>query len=537
VHGIAAVPASHKEDQMDSETVHRRRWATLGVLCISLLVIGLDNTILNVALPSLARSLDATSGELQWMVDSYTLVFAGLLLVAGSLGDRFGRKRALLFGLAVFGVSSLWAAWAGSAGELIAARAAMGVGAAFIMPSTLSVLTDCFRDSRERAKAIGAWAAVSGIGIVVGPTLGGWLLEHFWWGSVFLVNVPVAAAGIVAGFWLVPESRDPSAPRIDVVGAVLSVIGLVALVWAIIEAPARGWGSGPVVAGFGVATVALVAFLVWEMRVAEPMLDLRYFRDPSFAAASLSVTLVFFALFGMVFFLTQYLQFVLGFSALEAGQRMLPIATLVLGAPISVRLAARIGNKVVVASGLTIVAAGLWILSGATVDSGYGRVAVALAIMGFGFGVTMAPATDAVMSALPRAKAGVGSAVNDTIRQVGGALGVAVLGSILSSAYSGRLDETVGAQSAPEPAREGVAGALAVAGELPGSAGTVLAEAARSAFVHAMDRTILIAAAVAAAGAVIALVWLPARGREAAPPDQVPASGAPQPERELDPVP
>jgi len=518
---------------MDSETVHRRRWATLGVLCISLLVIGLDNTILNVALPSLARSLDATSSELQWMVDSYTLVFAGLLLVAGSLGDRFGRRRALLFGLAIFGVSSLWAAWAGSAGELIAARAVMGIGGAFIMPSTLSVLTHSFRDSRERAKAIGAWAAVSGMGIVLGPTLGGWLLQHFWWGSVFLVNVPVAAAGIVAGFWLVPDSRDPSAPRIDVVGAVLSVVGLVSVVWSIIEAPSRGWTSGPVLTGLGVAAVFLTAFVAWELRVPQPMLNLRYFRNPSFAAASLSVTLVFFSMFGMVFFLTQYLQFVLDFSALQAGQRMLPIGALVLGAPIGIKLAGRFGNKVVVATGLSIVATALWILSGTGVDSGYGRIALVLTIMGFGMGFTMATATDAVMSALPQAKSGVGSAVNDTVRQVGGALGVAVLGSILSSAYNARLDGMLGGQPVPEPAREGIAGALAVADGLPGSAGTVLADAARSAFIHGMDRTLVVAAAVAAAGALIALVWLPARSRETVLPGAPPAAGEPQADREL----
>ena len=518
---------------MDSDTVHRRRWATLGVLCVSLLVIGLDNTILNVALPSLARSLDATASELQWMVDSYTLVFAGLLLVAGSLGDRFGRRRALLFGLAVFGVSSLWAAWAGSAGELIAARAMMGIGGAFIMPSTLSVLTHSFRDSRERAKAIGAWAAVSGMGIVLGPTIGGWLLQHFWWGSVFLVNVPVAAVGIVAGYWLVPESRDPSAPRIDVVGAVLSVIGLVAVVWSIIEAPERGWTNGLVLTGFGVAVVFLTAFVAWELRVAEPMLNLRYFHNPSFAAASLSVTLVFFSMFGMVFFLTQYMQFVLDFSALQAGQRMLPIAALVLGAPIGIKLAGRLGNKVVVATGLSVVAVALWILSGTSVDSGYGRVAMVLAIMGFGMGFTMAPATDSVMSALPRAKAGVGSAVNDTVRQVGGALGVAVLGSILSSAYDNRLGELLGGQPVPEPAREGIAGALAVAGQQPGSAGTALADAARSAFIHGMDRTLVVAAAVAVAGALIALVWLPTRNKEADAPAEPPAAEKPRTDREL----
>jgi EmrB/QacA subfamily drug resistance transporter len=499
---------------MDANTAYRRRWATLGVLCVSLLVIGLDNTILNVALPSLARSLHAGESQLQWMVDSYTLVFAGLLLTAGSLGDRFGRRGALFFGLAVFGASSLWAAWAGTANELILARAAMGVGGAFIMPSTLSVLTNSFHDAKERAKAIGVWAAVSGLGIVFGPTIGGWLLGHFWWGSVFLVNVPVALAGLVAGYWLVPESRDPKAPRVDVVGAVLSVIGLTALVWSIIEAPSRGWTSGTVLAGFGFAAVVLTGFAAWEMRVAQPMLNLRYFRNPRFAAASLSVTLVFFAMFGTVFFLTQYLQFVLGFSPLGAGQRILPIATMVLGAPIGIKLNERIGTKIVVTGGLMMVASALWLMSTTTTHSGYGHVAVVLALLGFGMGTVMAPATEAVMGALPKANAGVGSAVNDTTRQVGGALGVAVLGSILSSVYTGRLGDTVAGQPVPGVAKDGLAGALTVAAQLPERAGIAFAGAAKTAFIHGMDTTILVAAGVAVAGALLALVWLPARGRD-----------------------
>jgi len=497
---------------MDPNTAYRRRWATLGVLCISLLIIGLDHTILNVAMPSLARSLNATSGQLQWMVDSYILVFAGLLLTGGSLGDRFGRRRALFAGLAVFGLASLSAAWAGSAGQLIVTRAVMGAGAAFIMPATLSVLANSFRDPRERARAIGIWAAVSAIGTVFGPTIGGWLLAHFWWGSVFLVNVPVAAAGIVAGYLLVPESKDPSAPRIDLVGAALSILGLMTLVWSIIEAPGRGWASGPVVTGFAAAAVLLVAFVVWELRTPEPMLNVRYFRDRSFATASVSVTLVFFALFGTMFFLTQYLQFVLGFTPLQAGQRMLPIGAVVFGAPIGIRIAQRLGNKVVVASGLLVIAGAMWVLSGTSAGSGYGHVAIVLAMIGLGMGVAMAPATDAVMAALPKAKAGVGSAVNDATRQVGGALGVAVLGSILASAYGDRLGDLLAGQAVPEPATEGISGALAVAGGMPGG-GRALADAATAAFIHGMDRTVLVAAGMAAAGALIAVIWLPARSR------------------------
>ena len=298
-----------------------RRWWALGVLSLSLILIGLDNTILNVALPTLSQDLHATDSQLQWIVDGYTLVFAGLLLTAGSLGDRFGRRKALFTGLIVFATGSLAATWAGSAGQLTAARAVMGVGGAIIMPATLSVLTNVFVDARERAKAIGIWAAVSGLGIVLGPTAGGWLLEHFWWGSVFLINVPIAAAALISGYWLVPESRDPAAPRVDVLGAVLSVAGLGTLVWAIIEGADRGWTSAPILSAFAVAAVTLTAFVYWQHRCEHPMLDLRFFRDRRFTTACVAITLVFFGMFGTIFFLTQYLQFVLGYSPLEAGRR------------------------------------------------------------------------------------------------------------------------------------------------------------------------------------------------------------------------
>ena len=320
----------------DPDTAYRRRWATLGVLCVSLLVIGLDNTILNVALPTLSRDLQASESQLQWIVDAYTLVFAGLLLTAGSLGDRLGRRRALVAGLAVFAGGSLWAAWSSSPGELMAARGVMGAGGAFIMPSTLSVLTNSFRDPAERTKAIGIWAAVSGVGIVLGPACGGWLLEHYWWGSVFLVNVPIALGAIVAARWLVPESRDPAAPRTDYLGAALSIAGLATLVWAIIEAPTKGWTSQPVLTAFALAAVLLTGFTVWERRAPEPMLNLTFLRSARFSAAAVSVTLAFFALFGSVFFLSQYLQFVLGYTPLETGVRVMPVATLVIGAPLAV---------------------------------------------------------------------------------------------------------------------------------------------------------------------------------------------------------
>ncbi|HTY72060.1 MAG TPA: MFS transporter [Actinomycetes bacterium] len=506
---------------MNVETAYRRRWATLGVLCLSLLVIGLDNTILNVALPSLSKDLHAGESQLQWVVDGYTLVFAGLLLAAGSLGDRFGRKRALAFGLIVFCGSSIWAATSSSATELTLARALMGVGGAFIMPSTLSVLTNSFRDPQERAKAIGLWAAVSGLGIVFGPVLGGWLLGHFWWGSVFLVNVPVTIAALVAGHWLVPESKDPAAPRVDVVGAILSFTGLASLVWGIIEAPSHGWTSTAVLVAFTLGGAALTVFGWWESQTRQPMLDMAFFRDPRISAAALSTTLVFFALFGTIFFLTQYLQFVLGYSPLEAGVRVMPIATMVVGAPLAMKLSQHMGVKAVVAGGLSIVTMAMLMFSTTTMSSGYGHVVLVLSLLGFGMGATMAPATNAVMAALPKEKAGVGSAINDSVRQVGGALGVAVLGSILSSVYVDRLGQLPPAGRVPSAAKDGIGPALTVATHLPAAVGATLAQAARAAFVHAMDTTVLVGSGFTVLAVVAAAIWMPTRVDDIDAPDRV----------------
>ena len=496
---------------MDAETIHRRRWWTLGVMALSLLVIGLDNTILNVALPTLVRELGASASQLQWMVDAYILVFAGLLLTMGALGDRFGRKRALSVGLLLFGLGSLGAAFSGSANMLIATRAAMGIGGALIMPSTLSIITNVFSGA-ERGRAIAAWAAVSGLGIIGGPVLGGWLLEHFWWGSVFLVNVPIVLVAVLAGYFLVPESKDPNATPLDPVGAGLSIAGLSALVYAIIEAPANGWTDPLILAAFAIAAVLLGWMVWWELRTPHPMLQMSFFRNPRFSAASASITLVFFAMFGTVFLIAQYLQFVLGFSPFEAGLRVMPVATLIVAAPLSARLTEKVGSKIVVTTGLVIVAIALTVISGVEVDGGYGRVALALSIMGFGMGMTMAPATDSIMGSLPLAKAGVGSAMNDTTRQVGGALGVAVLGSVLASTYSAAMTPLVTALPPPaaELALDSVGGAARVAAEI-GEAGAALVRSAASAFVDGMGNAALVAAGVALAGAMVAAVFLPAR--------------------------
>src|SRR3954453_5705332 len=367
--------ATMREALRDPDIAYSRRWITLLVLCISLVGIVLDNTILNVALPTLAHStseggLGATASQMQWIVDAYTLVFAGLLLTAGSLGDRYGRYRFLAIGLAIFGLGSLLSAFASSAEMLIGTRALMGVGGAFIMPATLSIITNVFTDPAERGKAIGIWAGVSALGIGLGPITGGILLEHFWWGSVFIVNVPVVIAGLVLGYFLVPESRDPSHTALDPLGAVLSIAALGSLLWAIIEAPGKGWTSTPIVVGFVIGFVLLAAFFAWELHTPHPMLDIRFFENPRFSAASGAITLVFLALFGTLFLLTQYLQSVLGYSTVKAGAVLLPqAATMMILAPLSSVWVAKLGNKVVVATGLLLVTLSLALFSTFAVDS------------------------------------------------------------------------------------------------------------------------------------------------------------------------
>ena len=416
--------------------VYRRRWKTLGVLSLSLLIIGLDNTVLNVALPTLQTHFAASGSTLQWIVDAYLLAFAGVLLTMGTLGDRFGRKRALQAGLVVFGVASVLAAFAQDATQLIALRAVMGIGGAMIMPATLSVIMDVF-PREERGKAIGIWSAIAGVGIGLGPFVGGLLLEWFSWSSVFWLNVPIVVAALVAGFAWVPESRDPRPGAFDLPGAVLSIATLVTLVYGIIEASPRGWTDPLVLGCFGAAALLGAAFVLWERWVADPMLPLGFFRDPRFTVASVGVGLVFFAMMGSVFAFTQFLQFAHGFSALEAGAAMLPLALgLVIGSGASNRLATRFGRRRVIAGGLLGVAAVLgtslaWTPEMAPVLLGLVTLGLALSM-----GAAMAPATDSVMSAVPEAKAGVGSAMSDVTRQVGGALGVAVIGSIIGTAYA-----------------------------------------------------------------------------------------------------
>jgi EmrB/QacA subfamily drug resistance transporter len=495
---------------MDEATITRRRWWTLAVLDVCLLVIVMDNTILNVALPTLARDLRASGSELQWIVDSYVLVFAGLLLSAGALGDRFGRRGALSAGLAVFGTGSAAAMLADSASMLIAARAFMGIGGALIMPATLSILTNVFTDEKERAMAIGLWATVGGLAVAIGPVTGGWLLEHFAWSAIFAINVPVVVVALVAVRAVVPTSRDPETPPLDIPGAVLSVAGLGALVWAIIAAGEHGWSDHGPVAGFVLAAVVLTAFALWERRTAHPMLDIEFFRNRRFTAASLAVMLGYFALFGSLFLLTQLLQFVMGFSALGAGVRLLPFAlTMAMFASASPKLVERVGTKVVVTAGMTLVAGALLWMATLGTDSSYGDYLPAMLVMGTGVALTWAPTTESIMGSLPASKAGVGSAVNDTVREVGGALGVAVLGSVLASQYASSMSSD--AAGAPDAARESLGGAVLVAQQTGGPAGEALLSAAREAYLSGFGVALTVAAAVAAAGALLAAVWLPSR--------------------------
>jgi EmrB/QacA subfamily drug resistance transporter len=500
------------------ETADPRRWLVLAVMCLSLLLIVMDNTIVNVALPTIRTDLDATTSQLQWIVDAYILVFAGLLLTMGALGDRFGRRGALAIGLGIMAVASILSSFSTSPDQLIAARAAMGVGGALVMPATLSIITNVFTNPRERAQAIAIWSATAGMAIAVGPVTGGWLLDHFWWGSVFLVNVPVVVVAVVAGQLIVPTSKDPAAPPVDVPGALLSIVGLTALVYAIIEGP-QGWTESRVLGGFGLAAVLLALFVVWERRTPQPMLDVGFFRNPRFTAASGAIALTFFAMFGSFFLLTQLLQSVMGYSPFEAGVRLLPMAaTQIVVAPSSAKLAERIGGKIVVAAGLAIGALGLLMTSRLTVGASYQDVVICLIVLSAGMAMMMPSATEAIMGSLPRAKAGVGSAVNDTTRQLGGALGVAVMGSVVSSTYGPQVRDAVAGSPLPatavDAASDQIGAAMEAARQIGGEPGRLLADAASRAFIDGMSTAVIVGAIALAAGAVVVALFLPARGRD-----------------------
>jgi EmrB/QacA subfamily drug resistance transporter len=499
-----------------------RRWWALAALCLSIVLITLDVTILNVALPSLVRSLHASSTQLQWIVDAYTVVFASLLLTAGSLGDRFGRLGALGVGLGVFALGSVASALAKNPSQLIATRAFTGIGAAFIFPATLSLLTNIFTNPVERQRAIAMWAAASGIGIGLGPVVGGLLLRSFYWGSVFLVNVPVCIVALVAGRLVVPTSRDPNRSPLDPPGVVLSVVGLATLVYAIIEGPERGWTSAPVTAGFVLAAATLATFVAVERRRVHPMLDVRLFANPRFSAASLAITALFFSLTGLIFLQTQHLQFVLGYDPLGAGIRSAPVALMMLFvSPLTPRLVRRYGTRVICTAGLLIAAVAMAARGSFSVHTHYDAILISQCLFGLGVAITMAPATASIMGAVGQARAGVGSAVNDTTRQVGGALGVAIMGSVAASLYRHDLTHRLAASRLPSTvtakALGSVGAALQVAPRLSAASGDALASAARHAFLHGADAACLVGAAITAAGALIAARFLPAGMRTGAP--------------------
>jgi EmrB/QacA subfamily drug resistance transporter len=497
-----------------------RRWLALTVLCVSILIVNLDVTVLNVALPTLVRDLHATSHQLQWIVDAYALAYGGLVLVGGSLADRIGRKRTFLAGLALFAGGSAWAAWSGTVEMLTAARASMGVGAAVMMPSTLAIITDMFRESGLRQRAIGIWSGTTGVGFAIGPIIGGLLLAHSWWGSVFLINVPIAVAGFLFAIPLVPDSRNPAALRPDLTGALLSIAGFGLVLWSIIEAPVYGWSS-PLVIGAGVGGLAVLgAFTAWERISAHPMLSLRFFRQRSFSAPIGSLGLAMFGLVGSLFVLTQFLQFNLGYSPLQAGVRMLPMAgAMAVVAPLSSLAVRHAGTKLTVAAGLLLIAAGLWQTSHATVTWTFVSVLPGLILAGVGAALVIPAVSGSVMNSLPREHTGVGSATNGVFIQVGGALGVAVVGSLLSTRYQDRMVAALAQHQVP-PAIEttitgSIGGALGVAAHVGGSLGRLLTETARSAFISGGNLGLFTAAMVALAGCVLALVTVPGRPRPA----------------------
>ncbi|MFD9395915.1 MFS transporter [Streptomyces sp. NPDC060000] len=499
------------------EAVHRRRWAILGVLMLSLLIVVLDNSILNVAIKTISTpaptGLGATQSELEWAINAYTLVFAGLLFSAGLLGDRFGRKKVLLGGLTVFGLGSALAAESGSPAQLIAFRALMALGAAFVMPATLAVLMNVF-EREEQPKAIGIWAGGVGLAIAIGPITGGLLLDHFWWGSVFLINVPIVLLAFGLMLWLVPESRDPNPGRIDLVGVALSVVGLVLLVYGIIKGgELADFTDSTVLATTAAGLLVLVAFVVHEKRSDHPSVDMDYFKNKVFSAAIAVIALVFFALMGVTFFSVFYTQSVRGYSPLQTGLLMLPLAAAqLIFAPRARLVVDRIGIRATTTAAMLVLAATLAAFATLDADTPIWLLEVVFFCMGAGMAHVMTPTSVVIMQALPREKAGSASALSNTFRQVGGALGIAVLGSVLSTSYRDGIEGHLGTLPVGlrDTAGESIEATLGVAAKL-GDQGRALIAPANDAFLHAMHVTALCGAGVAFVGAVVVAVFLPGR--------------------------
>lgn len=492
-----AVPA------IDSDQGHPRRWAALGVLCLSLVVVTLDNTVLNTALPALARALNATTSDLQWITDAYTLVFAAMLITAGGLGGRLGQRRAITGGMLVFAGGSAGAALSTSSSQLIGFRAVMGLGAAFVMPATLGMIAQLF-PARERAKAIAIWSATAGVGVVLGPVLGGLLLVHFAWGSVFWINVPLIALSLAGVFTMVPALPGRNGGRLDLLGALLSAASLTAAVDMIVEAPQRGWLSSTSLVEAGAAVILIAAFIGWQLHTNHPMIDVRVFARRGFAVATASLGVTFFALFGALFVFSQYLQLVHGYSPLRAGLGALPFAlSMAATAATSNLVVGRLGVRYTIAAGLALMGVGLGTLSLTTVGTQFWVLATILAVIGGGMGMVMAPASESTMAAVPREKANMASSINSVIRELGGVLGIAVVGSVVQAAYHSNMQASV-----PAASRD-LTTAHIIAAHLPAAAGGQLVSTANQAFTTAMGNGMLICAVVAFAGAIAALAGLP----------------------------
>ena len=509
------------------ESAHRaapsdRRWMVLPVLCLSVFLVVVDNTIVNVALPTLNRQLGTSITSLQWIVDAYSLAFAGLLLAGGGIGDRLGRKGTMQVGLIFFGLFSAAAAAAHSTGTLITARALMGIAAAFIFPASLAILTSIFPDPSERQKALGIWGATSGIAVAFGPVVGGALLEHFWYGSIFLVNVPIVIVTFVAGQALIPRIPKVAAHRFDIRGVVLSTAGVTSLVLAIIEGPQWGWASGGTLACFAAAAIFLTAFTLLELRTEGPLLDVRVFRIPRFTGGAVSISVAFFSLFGFIFLITQYFQFVKGYSTLSAGVHTLPFAVVAaVATPLAAVLALKVGTRAVVATGLLLMAGGLVVaaFNSEATTSYWGPLIVAMVLLALGLSSITAPATEAVMGSVPDDQRGAAAGVNNTTRELGGTLGVAVFGSIFASAYAPRIISAFRGLPIPAgpkaEAHQSMAAALVVVRHAPHAAQPYLEQVAFNAFHSGLMATCLAGAGVAVVGALTVFRLLPGRAAPA----------------------
>ena len=502
--------------EMAQSRIHRMRWWTLAVVSVTVVLATIDETILNVAIPSLQRDLGASASSLQWILNSYLLVFGGLLLTMGGFGDRFGRARMLRYGLAVFALSSFGAALAQSPAQLIGARAIMGMGGAMMMPATLAVIVNVFKE-KEMPKAIAIWAMMAGIGVALGPILGGALLKYFYWGSVFLVNVPIAGLAIVASLFLVPDSRDPESKPLDIPGALLSMGAVSALIFAIIEGPDWGVASPQLAITVAAAVVLGLGFVLRERQAAYPLLDLALFRLPRFSTGAAAVSLAFFSLVGFIFGFTQYLQFVQGHSPLAAGIRFLPIAGgFMVGAIVSEDLVRRLGTTRVVAAGLVIMTAAMPLVLLWEVNTSYLVIGPIVTVMALGVGLVFAPAAEAVMGAVDAAKAGVGSAMNDVTQMLAGALSIAMVGTVMYAIYAARLGDAVASLTAEEAevARDSIGAAVQLAASLPQADALALSAAANSAFTDALGLALLIGAAFSLVGLLIVVRFMPARGTD-----------------------